>query len=190
MIELQYWLAFSPVSVPSPSMTSTHGIIKTETSPMCSARYAALSDTLCCSRLRAGSSLNPIGDRERGRDDQVPCAAVHIGDRATLFGIGDDDEAPVLHVARRRCLHRDLQAFPDQADGNRFRQIETFAHRAGRSQQCVGGQVDDGVIAHDLGRPFSWATGSFVGAPMMATSVSTRRAVISALGSLMPAGWR
>ena len=35
---LQYWLAVSPVGLPSPSMTSTHRF-KTRTSTMCSARY-------------------------------------------------------------------------------------------------------------------------------------------------------
>src|ERR1700744_4780309 len=58
MTELQYWLAVWPVSEPSPSITSTHGIIRTGTSAKCSARYAALSDTLRCSRLRGESSLN------------------------------------------------------------------------------------------------------------------------------------
>ena len=115
---------------------------------MCSARYAALSRHLALLAIARRIVLKSIGDRKRGRDDRVPCAAVNIGDRATLFRIGDYNEALILHVGRRWCLHRDLHAFSDQPNGNRSGQIETFAHRAGRRQQSVDGQVDDGVIAH------------------------------------------
>ena len=90
MIELQYWLAFSPVSVPSPSMTSTHRIIKTGTSPMCSARYAA----------RAGVALPAV----RG--------GIPLGVRFPLASPAGQSEAPKRSIAHidHQSLARRLAA--------------------------------------------------------------------------------
>jgi hypothetical protein len=62
---------------------------------------------------------------------------IDLGDRRTFVGIGDHYPAPVLLIARGRCLHRQLQAFQDHAALDRPVEIESLAYGPGGRQQLV-----------------------------------------------------
>ena len=86
-----------------PSMRpSTHGITCTGTSWRCSARCTTASPMRAPCPSRGPPPLEiRIGDR-----------APQLGERRALLRVGDDDEVPVLRVARRRRLLREARGTP------------------------------------------------------------------------------
>ena len=65
-------------------------------------------------------------------------AAVDLGDRRLLVGVGDDDPAPVLRVRRGGCLFREPDALEDHRRIDGALEIEAAAHRTRRREQLVG----------------------------------------------------
>ena len=60
-----------------------------------------------------------------------------VGEPGLLLRVGDDDEVPVLGVARGGRLLRELQALQDYLLRNRARQVEPLADRPRRREQLV-----------------------------------------------------
>ncbi len=73
-----------------------------------------------------------------------PCdVAPEVGESGPLLRLGDDDEVPVLRVARRRRLLREPQAVLEHVALDRARQVEPLADGARGREQLVGRQVED-----------------------------------------------
>jgi hypothetical protein len=64
-------------------------------------------------------------------------AAVDLGDRGALVGVGDHHPAPVLRVARGGRLHREPHAVEYHVTVDRPRQVQAFAHRPCGGKQFV-----------------------------------------------------
>ena len=90
-----------------------------------------------------------VGDAARldvvvvGLEVRTGGAVVELGQLRPLVLIGDDDPAPVLHVAAGRRLAGDADALLDHVEVDRRRQVEALAHRPRRREQLVGlGEVE------------------------------------------------
>ena len=68
-----------------------------------------------------------------------------LSERRALAGVGDDDEVPVLRVARRGRLLREIEALLEHLALHRAREIQALPDGAGRREQLVGCQIEGDV---------------------------------------------
>ena len=120
----------------------THGITCTGTSCRCSARWRTASPIRVELLVRRRPAL------EIRAGDLAP----DVGERRALRRVVDDDEVPVLRVARRRRLLRETHAVLQHLPLDRPRQVEPLADRARRRKELVGGQLEDhaAIIARGI----------------------------------------
>ena len=85
---------------------------------------------------------------EIGPGDLAP----DVGERRALGRVVDDDEVPVLRVARGRRLLRELQALLQHLALDRPRQVESLADRTRRREELVRRQLEDhaAIIARGI----------------------------------------
>ena len=76
------------------------------------------------------------------RGDRAP----QLAERRALLRVGDDDEVPVLRVARGRRLLREAEALLEHLALDRTREVEPLAHGAG------GRESSSGVSSRSTGR--------------------------------------
>ena len=93
-------------------------------------------------RRRVGELLLALGDvwNDVGPPRQVLLeehAAVVIGDRRALGGVGHDHEVIAGEVAAGRCLDGDLQALSEDRRGHRTAEVEAPPHGASRGQDVI-----------------------------------------------------
>src|SRR3954447_12156254 len=68
-----------------------------------------------------------------------------LAECCALVGIGDDDEVPVLAVARGRGLLGEAEALLEHLALDRPREVEALPNRAGRREELVRGQIEEHV---------------------------------------------
>ena len=76
-----------------------------------------------------------------------------LPERGALLRVGDDDEVPVLRIAGRRRLLRQVEALLEHLALDRTRQIQAFPDGAGRREQLVGCQVEGDLRILDSDGP-------------------------------------
>ena len=90
----------------------------------------------------ADASHLPLARPASALEVRVRHLAPELSEACALVRVGDDDEMPVLRVARGRRLLGEAKALLQHLSLDRTREIEPFADGARRRQQLVGSEIE------------------------------------------------